>query len=464
MSGFKPTGYGPKAGFQFPASFGFTGSTGAYTNVSPYVRQKPRAFKDGGYVSKVVGDQGHAAVQRDRPYTSEDQEYGGRGPLRRGFKDGGKFPRPSSKHNPNPMKSAKAPSDPMKRSRHMKDGGKNWIAGAIKHPGALHQALHVPAGEKIPAKKLNKAAHSDNPTMRRRAALAKTLGKMHKADGGAVPGALSDREREYLRRSSPNRSMSSKQIDDMLRKAMPKKPTMPATGMKGKFAAADGGQIPRRVKDYSVMEGLRDIPALAREGVDYVRRSMSAGRRAAGERGRSIMEETSAAESGKTMASNYKRGGKVMKRQMGGPAMGYAPMASRVVSATPMAARPMMMPMRGRSMMRSKGGMTRYADGGEVSKARETSQRRIAINKYWYDQADSPSRKESVQYRADQLGSPNHRVNLKTTKIKPFNPYAKGGAVHSDEAQDRKMIGAALRKHVSTPAPKGHKGLGEMCK
>ena len=32
-------------------------------------------------------------------------------------------------------------------------GGK-WIAGAIKHPGALHRALKVPMGKKIPAKKL----------------------------------------------------------------------------------------------------------------------------------------------------------------------------------------------------------------------------------------------------------------------------------------------------------------------
>ena len=31
---------------------------------------------------------------------------------------------------------------------------KNWIAGAIKKPGALHEQLKVPKGEKIPAKKL----------------------------------------------------------------------------------------------------------------------------------------------------------------------------------------------------------------------------------------------------------------------------------------------------------------------
>ena len=31
---------------------------------------------------------------------------------------------------------------------------KNWIAGAIKKPGALHKDLGVPAGKKIPSAKL----------------------------------------------------------------------------------------------------------------------------------------------------------------------------------------------------------------------------------------------------------------------------------------------------------------------
>ena len=52
---------------------------------------------------------------------------------------------------------------------------KNFIASAIKHPGALHKSLGVPLGEKIPEKKLEKATHSKNPTLRRRANLAKTL-------------------------------------------------------------------------------------------------------------------------------------------------------------------------------------------------------------------------------------------------------------------------------------------------
>jgi len=43
----------------------------------------------------------------------------------------------------------------------------------------LRKALHVKEGEKIPAKKLEKAAHSENPTLARRARLAKTLRSFH---------------------------------------------------------------------------------------------------------------------------------------------------------------------------------------------------------------------------------------------------------------------------------------------
>lgn len=56
---------------------------------------------------------------------------------------------------------------------------KNFIKDAIKHPGALRKELHVKEGQKIPEKKLDKAAHSKNPTERKRAVLAKTLKKMH---------------------------------------------------------------------------------------------------------------------------------------------------------------------------------------------------------------------------------------------------------------------------------------------
>ena len=54
----------------------------------------------------------------------------------------------------------------------------NWISGATKNKGALHRALAIPIGTKIPAKKLTAALHSSNPTIAKEANLAKTLGKM----------------------------------------------------------------------------------------------------------------------------------------------------------------------------------------------------------------------------------------------------------------------------------------------
>ena len=60
----------------------------------------------------------------------------------------------------------------------------NWIAKATENKGGLHRSLGVPEGEKIPAKKLSKAAHSDDPKVRKQAALAETLKKLHKRHGG----------------------------------------------------------------------------------------------------------------------------------------------------------------------------------------------------------------------------------------------------------------------------------------
>jgi hypothetical protein len=59
----------------------------------------------------------------------------------------------------------------------MKDAIKKhgkWIQEAIKSPGALHRELGVPAGEKIPAKKLAKAAKAPG-VLGKRARLAETL-------------------------------------------------------------------------------------------------------------------------------------------------------------------------------------------------------------------------------------------------------------------------------------------------
>jgi len=52
---------------------------------------------------------------------------------------------------------------------------KNWIAGATKNKGGLHRSLGVPQGQKIPEKKIEKAASSGSPKVRKEANLAKTL-------------------------------------------------------------------------------------------------------------------------------------------------------------------------------------------------------------------------------------------------------------------------------------------------
>lgn len=57
--------------------------------------------------------------------------------------------------------------------------GKKWIAGAIKHPGALHRELGVPEGKKIPAGKLAAAAKQPGKEGKR-ARLAQTLKGMKK--------------------------------------------------------------------------------------------------------------------------------------------------------------------------------------------------------------------------------------------------------------------------------------------
>lgn len=57
---------------------------------------------------------------------------------------------------------------------------KNWIAGAIKKPGALHKQLGIPEGEPIPEGKLEKAAKKGGK-LGKRARLAETLRNIGRA-------------------------------------------------------------------------------------------------------------------------------------------------------------------------------------------------------------------------------------------------------------------------------------------
>jgi len=109
-------------------------------------------------------------------------------------------------------------------------GGGNWIAGAIKHPGALHKELHVPQGEKIPAKKLAKAANSDNPKLAKRAHLAETLKKMHKASGGSATYADTRPAGGRLARKGGGRAKKGMNVNIIIAPSQPKA-AMPPPGL-----------------------------------------------------------------------------------------------------------------------------------------------------------------------------------------------------------------------------------------
>lgn len=70
--------------------------------------------------------------------------------------------------------------DAMRHAAYKDGGSSKWMQDAVKKPGALHKALHVPKDKKIPASKLEKASHSKNPLIKERANLAKTFRKANR--------------------------------------------------------------------------------------------------------------------------------------------------------------------------------------------------------------------------------------------------------------------------------------------
>ena len=57
---------------------------------------------------------------------------------------------------------------------------KKWIQAATQNKGGLHSALGVPQGQKIPAKKMQKALHSTDMKVKKEAQLARTLASFKK--------------------------------------------------------------------------------------------------------------------------------------------------------------------------------------------------------------------------------------------------------------------------------------------
>jgi hypothetical protein len=99
----------------------------------------------------------------------------------------------------------------------------NFIAGAIKHPGALHQQMGVPQGQPIPAGRLQKAAHAPG-LLGQRARLAETLkGLPHRMLGGPVHAG-----RPYMTGERGPEIMVPQQSGRILPNPSTPKPPMPA--------------------------------------------------------------------------------------------------------------------------------------------------------------------------------------------------------------------------------------------
>jgi hypothetical protein len=211
MNGFKPTGYGPSAGFKFPASYGFTGSTGAYTNVQPHVRHKPRAFKDGGYVNKIVGDPGHATVQRDRPYTNEDQQSGGKTPLRRGFKKGGKL-----------HKADGGAVQDLRRKTKMLAADRDFYraSGKQKKADSFQQMLNEQKGSPALDESWRHKSHGRRPGPTSGPLSAMMKGKFAAADGGRVYGSSTKGFGSDIRKTGEFIGQIPRMVTDAMRGAM----------------------------------------------------------------------------------------------------------------------------------------------------------------------------------------------------------------------------------------------------
>lgn len=122
-------------------------------------------------------------------------------------------------------------------------GGK--VFGNLKK-GALHKQLHVPSDKPIPSGKLDKALHSDNETLRKRAQFAENAKHFHHAEGGMIEmpkdEMIEEHERLIPQLEEPEKSKQEnelKKIHDMrFGGQVPGVPKVPGNSLKNDIVPA----------------------------------------------------------------------------------------------------------------------------------------------------------------------------------------------------------------------------------
>jgi len=297
---------------------------------------KRGAYKSGGSVKSDAGIYDKKALgdidpRPKRGATPTSYKKGGR--IKR--EDGGKLPDPyeamrseerqknirveDKRKMPSPKEAAESAARTGDVPEGRKSGGKNWIAGAIKKPGALRKSLGVKEGENIPAKKLAKAAESPGK-LGQRARLAQTLKKLGKKRGGSVGLTV-------VIADKGGRGMPQAPVAPIAPRAVPVPPAMGAMGSPAPMpppppgappammppGRKSGGRITKVASSYKDMEAGAATGEGRLQKTDIAKKHGNAPARKAGGRvAKSYKDMTAGAESGegrlqKTSIAKFKK-------------------------------------------------------------------------------------------------------------------------------------------------------------
>lgn len=417
MKGFKPTGFGPSAGFKYPSSMGFTGSTGSVTNVSPHTRRI--GFAKGGYVSKTVGDPGSSMVRRAKPSTEADRESGGKSPLRPGFASGGRMGRMMKAAVDKAHAQSAAPSS---GSATGVGGGRTarMLSSAVQKAQAQPAAPSTGAATGLGG---GRTARMIGQAMEQ----ARTGTPRPYTGGGALGAALAS----AVRMAAEKRQQEQAAVK-----------RIPTPSVKERFYEKGGKVIPRRPaeKRFTAGETLKAIPQVPGALIEHftrgVKRRMYGGQRTVEGRNESVDERSTRVQRG------YSHGGKA--KRMGYADGGGVKKKPRVLSAP------------------DDEGRARILKHSQ-SRLRWMKALHDSPEKFWDDDpaTTDEAKRAYAQSQADYATSPNHRVNLKKTRTLKAAPlpagFKGGGAVSREEV--KKIAERTVGEHVRYPAPKGHKGL-----